>query len=38
MVVYLLFSAIIILMTATDSLEAAFATQILALSEGNMVF
>ncbi|MGE7810089.1 MFS transporter [Lysinibacillus capsici] len=34
MVVYLLFSAIIILMTATDSLEAAFATQILALSEG----
>lgn len=34
MVVYLLFSAIIIFMTATDSLEAAFATQILALSEG----
>lgn len=34
MVVYLLCSAIIILMTATDSLEAAFATQILALSEG----
>ncbi|MED3798994.1 MFS transporter [Lysinibacillus capsici] len=34
MVVYLLFSAIIILMTATDSLETAFATQILALSEG----
>jgi len=34
MAVYLLFSAIIILMTATDSLEAAFATQILALSEG----
>lgn len=34
MSVYLLFSATIVLMTATDSLEAAFATQILALSEG----
>lgn len=33
MSVYLLFSATIFLMTATDSLEAAFATQILALSE-----
>lgn len=33
MSVYLLFSATIVLMTATDSLEAAFATQILALSE-----
>ncbi|WP_336636077.1 MFS transporter [Lysinibacillus fusiformis] len=34
MAVYLLFSATIVLMTATDSLEAAFATQVLALSEG----
>lgn len=34
MTVYLLFSATIVLMTATDSLEAAFATQVLALSEG----
>ncbi|WP_342533752.1 MFS transporter [Lysinibacillus sp. FSL K6-0057] len=34
MVIYLLFSITIVLMTATDSLEAAFATQILALSEG----
>ncbi|WP_155592581.1 MFS transporter [Lysinibacillus cavernae] len=32
--IYLLFSGIIVLMTATDSLEAAFATQVLALSEG----
>lgn len=34
MMIYMLFSATIILMTATDSLEAAFATQVLALSEG----
>lgn len=34
MAVYLLFSTTIVLMTATDSLEAAFATQVLALSEG----
>ncbi|ODV54537.1 MFS transporter [Lysinibacillus fusiformis] len=34
MAVYLLFSATIVIMTATDSLEAAFATQVLALSEG----
>lgn len=34
MMVYLLFSAMIVMMTATDSLEAAFATQILSLSEG----
>lgn len=34
MMIYLLFSAIIVMMTATDSLEAAFATQVLSLSEG----
>lgn len=34
MMIYLLFSAMIVMMTATDSLEAAFATQILSLSEG----
>jgi len=34
MLIYMLFSATIVLMTATDSLEAAFATQVLALSEG----
>ncbi|MCL9971635.1 MFS transporter [Anoxybacillus kestanbolensis] len=34
MIVYFLFSAIVVLMTATDSLEAAFATQVLNLSEG----
>ena len=34
MMVYLLFSAMIVMMTATDSLEAAFATQVLSLSEG----
>ncbi|QGG49708.1 MFS transporter [Lysinibacillus pakistanensis] len=34
MMIYMLFSATIVLMTATDSLEAAFATQVLALSEG----
>ncbi|MCY9548130.1 MFS transporter [Lysinibacillus xylanilyticus] len=34
MVIYILFSAMIVMMTATDSLEAAFATQILSLSEG----
>ncbi|WP_433595746.1 MFS transporter [Lysinibacillus xylanilyticus] len=32
--IYILFSAMIVMMTATDSLEAAFATQILSLSEG----
>ncbi|MFJ7370989.1 MFS transporter [Lysinibacillus sp. NPDC098008] len=34
MIICLLFSMMIVFMTATDSLEAAFATQILALSEG----
>ncbi|MFJ6266189.1 MFS transporter [Lysinibacillus xylanilyticus] len=34
MMIYILFSAIIVMMTATDSLEAAFATQVLSLSEG----
>jgi len=34
MMIYILFSAMIVMMTATDSLEAAFATQILSLSEG----
>ncbi|WP_285395701.1 MFS transporter [Lysinibacillus sp. fls2-241-R2A-57] len=34
MMVYFLFSAMIVMMTATDSLEAAFATQVLSLSEG----
>ncbi|WP_286924508.1 MULTISPECIES: MFS transporter [Lysinibacillus] len=34
MMIYMLFSATVVLMTATDSLEAAFATQVLALSEG----
>ncbi len=34
MVVYLLFSMMIVLMTATDSLEAAFATKVLSLTEG----
>ncbi|WP_459503739.1 MFS transporter [Bacillus sp. C1] len=34
MTIYLLFSAMIVMMTATDSLEAAFATRILSLSEG----
>jgi len=34
MTIYLLFSAMIVMMTATDSLEAAFATQVLSLSEG----
>ncbi|MGE7947525.1 MFS transporter [Lysinibacillus sp. NPDC093688] len=34
MMIYLLFSAMIVMMTATDSLEAAFATQVLSLSEG----
>ncbi|WP_377888906.1 MFS transporter [Alkalihalobacillus sp. R86527] len=34
MVIYFLFSAMLVMMTATDSLEAAFATQILSLSEG----
>lgn len=34
MLIYFLFSVMIVLMTATDSLEAAFATQILFLSEG----
>ncbi|NGP45219.1 MFS transporter [Bacillaceae bacterium SIJ1] len=34
MIIYFLFSVMIVLMTATDSLEAAFATQELSLSEG----
>lgn len=34
MIVYFLFSAMIVLKAATDSLEAAFATQVLSLSEG----
>ncbi|MGE7111828.1 MFS transporter [Lysinibacillus sp. NPDC047702] len=34
MTIYLLFSAMIVMMTATDSLEAAFAKQVLSLSEG----
>ena len=34
MMIYLLFSTMIVMMTATDSLEAAFATRILSLSEG----
>ncbi|REB07465.1 MFS transporter [Sporosarcina sp. BI001-red] len=34
MLIYFLFSVMIVLMTATDSLEAAFATQVLSLSEG----
>lgn len=33
MIIYLLFSAMVVMMTATDSLEAAFATRILSLSE-----
>ncbi|MFJ8514866.1 MFS transporter [Lysinibacillus xylanilyticus] len=35
MMIYILFSAMIVMMTATDSLEAAFATQVLSLSEGD---
>ncbi|MFJ8064084.1 MFS transporter [Psychrobacillus sp. NPDC096426] len=34
MIVYFLFSVMIVMMTATDSLEAAFATQVLSLSAG----
>ncbi|WP_322976145.1 MFS transporter, partial [Limosilactobacillus reuteri] len=34
MMIYLLFSTMMVMMTATDSLEAAFATRILSLSEG----
>jgi len=34
MMIYILFSAMIVMMTSTDSLEAAFATQVLSLSEG----
>lgn len=34
MAVYLLFSMMIVMMTATDSLEAAFATKVLSLTEG----
>ncbi|MGE7696274.1 MFS transporter [Lysinibacillus sp. NPDC094177] len=34
MMIYFLFSAMIVMMTATDSLEAAFATQVLSFSEG----
>ncbi len=35
MVIYFLFSAVMVLATAVDSLEAAFATEVLSLSEGN---
>jgi MFS family permease len=35
MVIYLLFSAVMVLATAVDSLEAAFATEVLSLSEGD---
>lgn len=35
MLIYFLFSVMIVLMTATDSLEAAFATRVLSLSEGD---
>lgn len=35
MLIYFLFSLMIVLMTATDSLEAAFATRVLSLSEGD---
>ncbi|MEY9979289.1 MFS transporter [Lysinibacillus sp. RC79] len=34
MIIYFLFSAMLVMMTATDSLEVAFATQVLSLSEG----
>ena len=34
MLIYFLFSTMIVLMTATDSLEAAFATRVLSLTEG----
>ena len=35
MIIYLLFSAVMVLATAVDSLEAAFATEVLSLSEGD---
>ncbi|WP_430787068.1 MFS transporter [Virgibacillus flavescens] len=35
MIIYLLFSAMMVLATAVDSLEAAFATEVLSLSEGD---
>ncbi|MED1863842.1 MFS transporter [Fictibacillus nanhaiensis] len=35
MVIYLLFSAVMVLATVVDSLEAAFATEVLAISEGD---
>ncbi|WP_010649873.1 MFS transporter [Oceanobacillus massiliensis] len=35
MIIYLLFSAVTVLATAVDSLEAAFATEVLSLSEGD---
>ncbi|PEM20853.1 MFS transporter [Bacillus wiedmannii] len=38
MVIYLLFSAVMVLATAVDSLEAAFATEALSLSEGDYGF
>ncbi|PFY24136.1 MFS transporter [Bacillus toyonensis] len=34
MIIYILFSAMVVMMTAIDSLEAAFATRVLSLSEG----
>jgi MFS family permease len=38
MVIYLLFSAVMVLATSVDSLEAAFATEVLSLSEGDYGF
>ncbi|MGP4082156.1 MFS transporter [Pseudalkalibacillus sp. R45] len=38
MVIYLLFSAVMVLATAIDSLEAAFSTEVLSLSERNYGF
>jgi MFS family permease len=38
MVIYLLFSAVMVLATAVDSLEAAFAIEVLSLSEGDYGF
>ncbi|RBP00802.1 MFS transporter [Rossellomorea aquimaris] len=38
MIIYLLFSGVMVLATAVDSLEAAFATEVLSLSEGDYGF
>jgi MFS family permease len=38
MVIYLLFSAVMVMATAVDSLEAAFAKEVLSLSEGDYGF